>query len=106
MNARPAILDDKSPEEYDTIFLGYPIWWGELPMCVYTYLERHDFNGKKIYPFATHEGSGMGRTEGSLKRALPGAEIGRGLAIRGSEAQNLNERTVKTLENWLKGAGF
>ncbi len=106
INARPAILEDKSPEEYDTIFLGYPIWWGEMPMCVYTYLERHDFNGKKIYPFATHEGSGMGRTESSLKLALPGAEIHRGIAVRGSEAQNLTSRTVKSLESWLKSAGF
>ena len=75
-------------------------------MCLYTYLERHDFNGKKIYPFATHEGSGMGRTESTLRLALPGAEIGRGLATRGSDAQKLTPRTVSALESWLKAAGF
>lgn len=105
-HARPAIAEDKSTEEYDTIFLGYPIWWGDMPMAVFTFLEAHDFNGKTIIPFATHEGSGMGRTEGSLKMALPGAKILKGLAIRGSIAQNSRDRAEKSVDSWLKGLGF
>ncbi|MBQ6434682.1 MAG: flavodoxin, partial [Synergistaceae bacterium] len=47
-NARPAILEDKDISEYDTIFFGYPVWWGDIPMCMYTFVEGHDWNGKKV----------------------------------------------------------
>ncbi|MBR1671781.1 MAG: flavodoxin [Fretibacterium sp.] len=105
-NARPALAEDKDISGYDTIFLGYPIWWGELPMAVYTFLEAHDFKGKTVVPFATHEGSGMGRTEGSLRRALPGAKILKGLAIRGATAQNSRDQARKSVTSWLSGLGF
>ena len=104
INARPEIIGDKNLEEYDTIFLGYPIWWGDLPMCVYTFLEKHDFNGKTILPFATHEGSGMGRTESALKQNLPGATVYKGLAVRGSTAQNSADKAKKQIDDWLKRA--
>ena len=73
--ARPALAEDKDVSCYDTIFLGYPCWWGDMPMAVFTFLEAHDFSGKTVIPFCTHEGSGMGRTEGSLRRTLFGAKI-------------------------------
>lgn len=105
-NARPALAGDKDITGYDTVFLGYPIWWGEMPMAVYTFLEAHDFKGKTVIPFATHEGSGMGRTEGSLRRVLPGAKVLKGLAVRGSTAQNSRDAAKKSVTSWLKGLGL
>lgn len=105
-NARPALAENKDVTEYDVIFLGYPIWWGEMPMPVYTFLEANNFNGKTVIPFATHEGSGMGRTEGSLKKALPNAKILKGLAIRGATAQGGGDAVRKNVSNWLSGLGF
>ena len=72
-DARPEIkrcLEDVglSLDDYDTIFLGYPNWWGTCPMCVFTFLERYDLAGKRIIPFCTNEGSGMGGSEKHLKK--------------------------------------
>ena len=54
-------------DDYDTVFIGYPIWWGDMPMPVYTFIEKHDWQGKTIIPFCTHEGSGLYGTENKLK---------------------------------------
>lgn len=102
-NVRPAILQDKDISEYDVIFLGYPVWWGDIPMCCYTFIEGHDWSGKTVIPFATHEGSGMGRTEGTLRRVLKGADLRKGLAVRGSTAQRGGASVNRTVDNWLKG---
>ena len=104
--ARPAILEDKDVSEYDTVYFGYPIWWGDLPMCFYTFIEAHDWNGKKIIPFCTHEGSGLAGTERNLKRALKGAEIMKGLAVRGSTAQNDKSGAERAIDSWLNGLGL
>ncbi len=104
--ARPAIVEDKDVSEYDTVFFGYPIWWGDLPMCFYTFIEGHDWNGKKIIPFCTHEGSGLAGTEGKLKSALKGAEVMKGLAVRGSTAQNDKAGAEKAIDSWLKSFGM
>ena len=104
--ARPAILEDKDVSEYDTVYFGYPIWWGDLPMCFYTFIEAHDWNGKKIIPFCTHEGSGLAGTERNLKRALKGAEIMKGLAVRGSTAQNDKAEAERAIDSWLNGLGL
>ena len=105
-NARPELAEDKDVSEYDTIFLGYPIWWGDLPMACYTFLEAHDFSGKKIIPFCTHEGSGMSGTDGKLKRALPKSEILKGIAIRGATAQNSRDSARKSINSWLEKLGY
>ncbi len=73
-------------DDYDTIFLGYPIWWSVPPMAVSTFLERYDFTGKKVIPFATHEGSGLGGSVSYIKKIIPAADIKTGLAIHGAEA--------------------
>lgn len=73
---RPAIQDTFGDlSQYDTIFLGYPIWWGDLPMPVYTFLDSHTFGGKKIIPFSTHGGSGLAGTVASVAQAEPGADV-------------------------------
>lgn len=83
--ARPKLASyPKSLDKYDTIYLGYPNYWGTAPMQVFTLLEKYDFSGKTIKPFCTHEGSGMGKSERDVQSACPGATIARGLAIYGS----------------------
>ena len=83
--ARPALRADIDISKYDTIYLGWPCWWGTMPMCVFTFLEAHDWTGKTVIPFTTHEGSGWGSGLRDLKAALPKATIGKGLAIQGSK---------------------
>jgi flavodoxin len=94
-NARPELkeyLDDL--DGYDTIFVGYPNWWGTMPMAMFSFLERYDLNGKRIIPFCTNEGSGMGRSESDLKQLCAGATVEKGLAIRGSEAAGAAARVA------------
>lgn len=100
--ARPALVGDIAVEEYDVIFLGYPNWWGDLPMCVYTFLEQHNWQGKVVIPFCTHEGSGLSDTENLLREACRGASVLNGLAVRGSVAQNEREKVRKQVLEWLK----
>ncbi len=101
-NARPAVKGDIAVEDYDIIFIGYPNWWGNMPMAVYTFIEKHDWNGKTVVPFCTHEGSGLSDTERKLKNACKGASVQKGLAVRGTTAQNSREQARKTVENWLE----
>lgn len=86
-------------EDYDTIYLGYPNYWGTMPMCVFTFLASFDFTGKTILPFCTHEGSGLGRSEADIRRLCPGARVGRGLAILGTAVC----REEAALAAWVKG---
>ena len=106
--ARPAIAQDKDISEYDVIFLGYPVWWGDIPMCMYTFIEAHDWAGKTVIPFCTHEGSGSGRTDRTLKSSLKGAEVKPAMAMRGGTAQNNATEVERTVDRWLKtlGLGF
>jgi flavodoxin len=85
--ARPKLTGQvENMKEYDVIFLGYPNWWGTMPMPVYTFLESYDFSGKKIVPFCTHEGSGMGHSEKDIAKACPKATVLEGIAIHGTGA--------------------
>lgn len=96
--ARPELartLD--SLDGYDEIYLGYPNYWGDLPMAVYTFLEQFDWTGKTIHPFCTHEGSGLSGTERKIQQTCKGANVTRGLAIHGSSVDS-----AKTaVETWL-----
>ncbi len=86
--ARPQV---KNPlpdiDDYDTVILGYPNWWGTMPMVCYTFLESYDFSGKRIIPFCTNEGSGMGSSERFIKKLCPTATVLPGTPIHGAEAQ-------------------
>lgn len=99
--ARPVIKGDVKVEDYDIIFIGYPNWWGDMPMPVYTFLEKHDWNGKTVVPFCTHEGSGLSSTERYISETCKGATVAKGLAVRGETAQNNREEARKSVENWL-----
>ena len=99
--ARPAFQGDVDIASYKTVYLGYPIWWGDLPMCVYTFLEAHDWSGKDIRPFCTHEGSGIGSTPASIESTCAAATVGQGLSMTGSTAQNSRDQARASVEAWL-----
>ena len=101
-NARPAYKGDVDTSDYDTIYIGYPIWWGDMPMVVYTFLEKHDLNGKTIIPFCTHEGSGVSGTDGKIKRLYKNATVKQALAVRGATAQNERAKAEKAVDEWIK----
>ena len=97
--ARPELktyLNDIS--EYDNIFVCGPCWWGTFPMAVLTQLERLDFTGKKVFAVMTHEGSGLGGSERTLKAGCKGATVGRGLAVHGADAA----RSEAAVAAWAK----
>lgn len=88
-DARPELKHwPESIDGYDTIYLGYPNYWGTMPMAVFTFLQRFDFSGKTIRPFCTHEGSGMGSSEADIGRLCPGAKVEPGLAIVGGRVKD------------------
>ena len=98
--ARPALAENISQEEmasYDTIFIGYPIWWYDAPMIIYSFLESHNFAGKKIIPFATSGGSGLNEEE--KFRSLTGTEVAEGLCIRNIRSSNARQ----DIRDWLSG---
>ena len=101
-NARPKFVGQvENFADYDTIYLGYPIWWSDLPMVVYTFLESYDFNGKKIIPFCTSASdSFLGKED--IEKTAKGSTVLDGLGIRGKRCQD-NPDSVKTdVDNWLK----
>ena len=101
VKVRPAIKGDIKVEDYDIIFIGYPNWWGDMPMPVYTFIEKHSWQGKTVIPFCTHEGSGLSGTENKLKAACKGATVLKGLAVRGATAQNAQAQAKESVNNWL-----
>lgn len=105
--ARPEYVGDvEAWDACDTVFLGHPIWWGGIPNIVYTFMESHDFTGKTVIPFNTHEGSGQSPRQRGIEDALPNATVLQGLAVRGETAQNAPEATAKAVADWLAGLGI
>ena len=93
--SRPAIAEICAHmEQYDTIFLGFPIWWYVAPTIINTFLEKYELTGKKIVLFATSGGSGFGNTVKELQPSAPGAEI--------VEGKLLNRANKQEIENWVK----
>ncbi len=103
--ARPEITSSVDMEQYDIVFLGYPIWWGDMPMAVYTFMESYDWSGKVVIPFCTHEGSGLSGTD-SIIASVTGAQVLTAIDMRGNTAQKLNDDTKQTVRTWLDGLGF
>ena len=99
-NARPKLKSSiDNIREYDTVFLGYPNWWGTMPMCVCTFLESYDFSGKTILPFCTHEGSGPGHSEKDIVKFCPDSDVKKGLAIRGSRVATADNEIAAWLND-------
>lgn len=105
-NARPEIQANIAIKDYDIIFIGYPNWCSDMPMAIYTFIESHNWQGKIVIPFCTHEGSGLSDTENYIKKACAGATILKGLAIRGTIAQNSQTEAKKSIQSWLKTLNF
>jgi flavodoxin len=102
-DARPEIAGIvKDMDQYDVVFLGYPNWWGTMPMPVFTFLEACDFSGKTIMPFCTHGGSGMGRSESDIRKLCPAAKVAKGLAIQGEGVR----KAEGAISDWLREAGM
>ena len=105
--ARPAYageLPDMS--NYDTIFIGAPVWWGDWPMILYTVFESTPLEGKTLIPFSTHAGSGLSGFDRSLAAAYPDCTVAKGLAVAGTDAQNNPDKVQASVTNWLSELGF
>jgi len=101
--ARPELVSlPESIDDYDTIILAYPNYWGTMPMAVYTFLETFDFTGKTILPLCTNEGSGMGSSEREIAKTCLGAVLKKGLPITGGSVGSAKPQ----IEKWLKQNGL
>lgn len=99
-NARPELSTHvQDMAQYDVIFLGYPSWWGTLPMAMFTFLEEYDLSGKTIIPFCTNEGSGLGRGPSDIAKLAPNSTLIKGLSVRGGSVGGAQS----DVENWLNG---
>lgn len=98
-NARPELSGHvENIDSYSVIFMGYPNWWGTIPMPVFTFLEEYDFSGKTIVPFCTHEGSGLGRGKNYIAKLCPQSTVLDGLAVRGGDVKNAQN----VVSEWLR----
>ena len=96
----PAISGSvENMEQYDIVFIGYPIWWGEAPRIVSTFVESYDFSGKTIVPFCTSGGSGMGSSAANLEQLTTGAQWLSGERLSGSDSQD-------EVMEWVNGLGL
>jgi len=108
-NARPAYAGEV-PDllQYNTIFIGAPVWWGDWPMIMYTFFENNAdaLAGKLLIPFSTHESSGLSGFDRKLSSACPNSTVGDGIAVRGSDCQNKQDSVRETVNKWLAGSGY
>ena len=101
-NTRPALSTHvDNMDDYDEIYLGYPNWWGTLPMPVASFLEEYDFAGKTIIPYASYEGSGLGSGVSMIKELCPDAVVLDGFAVKGSEVNS--DRTRQAVAEFIAG---
>lgn len=94
-NARPAIKDRvTNMDDYDVVFIGYPIWWSDMPMILYTFFDTYDFSGKTIIPFSTHGGSSFAGTPRTIQGLEPDATMLDGLTISRNNIQNARQEII------------
>ena len=106
-SARPALAARvEDMDSYDIIYLGYPIWYQDLPMPVYTFLESYDFTGKTIIPFCTGMGNAMSGMEEDIPRFAKGAQLRKGFDIQGKFVQNNPDEAKLEVANWLASLGY
>lgn len=102
-NERPAIKNRvNNLSKYDTIYVGYPIWWSDMPQILYTFFDTYDLKGKNIIPFCTHAGSGLSGTVGRIKRLEPDATVYKGLAIYRTDVTNSDSEVKSWVEKMAK----
>ena len=101
--ARPAIAETvENFEQYETVYFGFPNWWGDMPMILYTFLDEYDFSGKTIAPFVTSGGSGFSGTIETIESMEPDAVVTEGLPLGSSEAGSPSEAVTQ----WLSDIGM
>ena len=108
-NARPAYAGEVPDlSQYDTVFIGAPVWWGDWPMIMYTFFEENAdaLAGKRLVPFSTHEGSGLSGFDKKLSSAISGSTVLKGFAIRGNDCQNKQDSIRESVKNWIAGLEF
>jgi len=107
-NFRPQLTAEvQNMVAYDTVFIGFPNWWGTLPMAFFSFLERYDLAGKKIVPFCTHEGSHFGSSLSDIRTLCPKATILEGIAPRGGGVEQVQSGSVREeVAQWLKKIGM
>ena len=97
--SRPAMAGQvQDMGQYETVFVGFPIWWYQAPRIIETFLESYDFTGKKVVPFATSGGSGLGKTEDILNAVCPGAQWLPGKRLRSGESAGAVQGGVDKLD--------
>lgn len=102
-NARPKIKDEiENFSDYETVFVGYPNWWGDMPMILYTFFDTYDFSGKTIIPFNTHGGSGFSGTISTIRNLEPNATVKDGKSISRNSIQNAEQEII----DWVRSLGF
>lgn len=103
-NARPELAAKVAKtEQYDVVFLGYPIWYADLPMVLYTFLESHDLSGKTVVPFSTHGGSGLSGTIATIASLQPNAKVvAEGFTVSRNAAADAEQDIIK----WLRRLGY
>ncbi len=103
-DARPAIKDNiKNLEQYDTVFVGYPNWWGDMPMILYSFFDTYDFSGKNIIPFNTHGGSGFSNTISTIEKLEPDANVNKdGFTVSRNRVQDAEPDIIA----WLGDLGY
>lgn len=98
----PMVGKLENVDQYDTVFIGGPVWWGTYPQVMFTFFRDYDLNGKTLIPFTTHEGSGLASCVEDVKEAYPNADVKPGFAICGHEVRSGRNK----VEKWLKSLGF
>ena len=99
-NARPAVANRvENWDSYDVVFVGYPNWWNDAPMLIYSFLETYEWEGKTLVPFCTSGGSAFGRSLNKLPDSASGATILEGLHVSGSRVEGAGE----DIADWIGG---
>ncbi|MDE6627152.1 MAG: NAD(P)H-dependent oxidoreductase [Lachnospiraceae bacterium] len=101
-NARPELSAKvENMEQYQTVIIGFPIWWGDMPMALYSFLDEYDLSGKTVLPFCTHGGSGLCGTDKNVQQEEKDAKVAEGLAIKDSSLDDAGG----DIDQWLKNNG-
>ncbi len=101
-NARPELSSKaENMEQYQTVIIGFPIWWGDMPMALYSFLDEYDLSGKTVLPFCTHGGSGLSGTDKNIQQEEKDAKVTNGLAISDSSLDDAGA----DIDKWLKDNG-
>ena len=102
-NEKPAFKGEvKDIDQYSTVFIGGPVWWGTYPQVMFSFFDKYDLNGKTIIPFTTHEGSGLGSVVEDLKKLYPNATFKEAFSIYGHETRN----DLSKVDKWIKSLGY